>query len=150
AGRPGRPRGSWRRASKRRSAAALRPPAPASSARAGSRLPLLEEHEDAQLLVADEAVLGSGGHEDGMSLAELNLLPLDLERAPALGADVALAVVGGGRAAGPRRAEQIAADREPGRGVAALVTADAGSQPPLDPLDVERLGRLQAHPGSFS
>jgi len=62
---------------------------------AGSSPPLLEDHEHAELLVADEAVLGAGRNEDGVPLAKLDVLSLDLEHAAALEHDVDLVVIVG-------------------------------------------------------
>src|SRR5207248_8317515 len=141
AGRPGRPTGSWRRASRRRSAAAPRGRASPSSPREGSRLPLLEEHEHAQLLVADETVLGAGGDEDGVALAKLDLLTLDLERASAFEDDVDLVVLMRRLAVGLRRDEDVDADLESGRAVDDLVPAVAGREPRLRARNGERGGR---------
>src|SRR5262245_41678435 len=53
----------------------------------------LEDHEDAQVLVRGEAVLGTGLDEDGTAFAHRDILALDLENAAAFEDDVELVVV---------------------------------------------------------
>jgi hypothetical protein len=62
-----------------------------------SRRLALEDHEDAEVLVSGEAMLGAGLDEDRRALFHGNLLAFDLEGARALENDVQLVVVGGGR-----------------------------------------------------
>ena len=62
------------------------------SSPSGSSSALLKDHEDAQLLVADELVLGTGGNKDRVAFPQINLLAFDLERPSALEDDVDLVV----------------------------------------------------------
>ena len=58
----------------------------------GSLSALLEDHKHAQLLVADELVLGTGGNKDRMAFTQINLLAFDVKRSSALKDDVDLVV----------------------------------------------------------
>ena len=86
---------------------------------------LLEQHEHAQLLVAGEPMLGAGGDEDRVALAELDRLAFDLQRAAALDHDVDLVVLVRLLAVGLGRDQHVDAQLEPGRAVDDLVAAAA-------------------------
>ena len=62
------------------------------SSPSGSSSALLEDHEHAQLLVADELVLRTGGNKDRVAFTQINLLAFDLKRSSALKDDVDLVV----------------------------------------------------------
>jgi hypothetical protein len=49
---------------------------------------LLEDHEHAQLFVADELVLGTGGNKDRVAFTQVNLLAFDVKRSSAFKHDV--------------------------------------------------------------
>ena len=105
---------------------------------------LLEQHEHAQLLVAGEAMLGAGGDEDRVALAELDRLAFDLQRAAALDHDVDLVVLVRLLAVGLGRDQHVDAQLEPGRAVDDLVAAARGNEPRPATGDVERMCTRQA------
>ena len=84
---------------------------------------LREDDEHAELLVADEAMLGPGGHKDGLALLELHRLPFDLEHAAPFEDDVDLVVLVGLLTVGLGRDQHVDAKLEARRGVDDLIAA---------------------------
>ena len=104
---------------------------------------LLEDHEHAELLVADELVSGAGGNEHGVALPQLDRLGLRPPGCRALEHDVDLVVGMGLLMVGLGSDENVDADFEAGRLVDDLVAAVGGRETLLDARDVERMGNGQ-------
>ena len=99
-----------------------------------------EHDEHAELLVADEAVLGLGRHEDRLPLRELHALALELEGAGSLEDDVDLVVFVRLLAIGFGSDEDVDAELEVRRGVDDLVAALAGARAASNQIEVASTG----------
>jgi hypothetical protein len=88
-------------------------------------------------------VIGAGGDEDGVALAKLDLLSLDLEHAASFEHDVDLIVLVRRLAVRFGRNQHVDADLEAGRAVDDLIAAVARGEPVLRAGDVEWLSRSQ-------
>src|SRR5581483_5171679 len=116
--------------------AAVPPPQPARTTTAASAAALagartLEDHEDRELFVRREAVVGARIDEHGVPLRDRHGLALDLEDAAALEHDVHLVVLVRLLAVRLRRDEDVDAELDARRLVDDLVAA-AGRAEPLD------------------
>jgi len=96
-----------------------------------------EDHEQAQALVAGEAVLGAGRDEDRFPLLDRDPLVLDGEHPASFEHDVDLVVLVGRLVVRLGRDEHVDADLEPGRAVNDLVAARRGLEALLDSRHVE-------------
>ena len=103
---------------------------------------MLEDDEQAQVLVTAEPVVGPGRHEERVALAKLDLLSLDVEHAAALEGDVDLVVVVRLLAVGLGCNQDVDADLEARGGVHDLVPAGL-AEPLLHGFDVERARNLE-------
>ena len=101
----------------------------------------VEDHEQGEVLVRGEAMVGSGRDEQRTAFLERRLHALDLEHAAPLEHDVDLVVLVRLLAIRLGRDQHVDADLEPGRGVDDLVAAALLAQLLAGRLDIERVHR---------
>ena len=112
---------------------------PPSLIRSAAGVRPVEDHQQGEVLVGGEAVVGSRRHEQRAAFLERCLDALDFQHAAAFEDDVHLVVLVRLLPVGLGRHEDVDADLEPGGRVDDLVAAAGVAQLPAGHVDVERV-----------